>query len=93
MKLYIKELCKQKKITLRQLATDLNLGYQNLSNYSSGHREPDLQTLINIADYLDVSIDTLLCRGNKKITMSSEDMKEITRLQKKISEIMNKYQI
>ena len=51
-----------KGITQTQLAHDLNIKRATISNYENGNREPDIQTLIKIADYFDVSMDTLIDR-------------------------------
>ena len=49
-------------ITAQQMADMLHIGVRSYRNYESGNREPSLGTLVKIADYLDVSIDYLLCR-------------------------------
>lgn len=54
-----------KKARLRmgqtQLIVSKNIGISNtaLSNYETGYRQPDLDTLKQLARYYDVSIDTL----------------------------------
>lgn len=44
-----------------QLTVSKNIGISNtaLSNYETGYRQPDLETLKQLAKYYDVSIDTL----------------------------------
>lgn len=50
------------------MAIDLDLTQNSISRYETGEREADYQTLINIADYFNVSIDYLLGRtDNPKI--------------------------
>ena len=44
------------------LAMKLNTTQMSISRYETGKREPDLKTLILIADFFDVSIDYLLER-------------------------------
>lgn len=44
------------------LAMKLNTTQISISRYETGKREPDLKTLILIADFFDVSIDYLLER-------------------------------
>ncbi|MBR2175652.1 MAG: helix-turn-helix transcriptional regulator [Clostridia bacterium] len=44
------------------MSIDLNLAQNTISQYETGVREPDFQTLIAIADYFNVSIDYLLGR-------------------------------
>lgn len=47
------------------MAIDLDLTQNTISRYETGEREADYQTLINIADYFNVSIDYLLGRTDK----------------------------
>ena len=59
----LKELRQEKGIDQKQLATELNLGNQaNISRWESGKFEPDIATLIKLANFFDVSIDYLVGR-------------------------------
>ena len=58
----LKLLRKQKHMSLLSLAMKLNTTQMSISRYETGKREPDLKTLILIADFFDVSIDYLLER-------------------------------
>ena len=58
----LKELRKKHNISQVKLAIDLNLNQNSISRYETGEREADYQTLIEIADYFQVSIDYLLGR-------------------------------
>ena len=49
-------------LTQDQTAKKLGLNRQTYRNYESGVRQPDFETLINIANYYNVSIDYLLGR-------------------------------
>lgn len=64
------ELRNREKLTQKELAAKLNLGRGALSLYEIGQREPDLQTIKNMADYFNVSTDYLL--GRTKV-MSGEE--------------------
>ena len=46
----------------KEVANDLGIGLSTLSQYETGKREPDIKTLIKIADYFDCSADYLLGR-------------------------------
>lgn len=50
----------QKKIRQKDLATKLGIAPNTLSQYETGKREPDFETLRRIADALDTSTDYLL---------------------------------
>ena len=56
----IKELRNIKNLNQDQVAQVLGVSRQAYANYESGKREPDLQTVIKLANYFDVSLDELL---------------------------------
>jgi len=58
----LKLLRKQKHMSQLSLVMKLNTTQMSISRYETGKREPDLKTLILIADFFDVSIDYLLER-------------------------------
>lgn len=58
----IKELRLEERISQRELGNRLNVCNQTVSFWESGQREPDLDTLLKIADYFQVSTDYLLGR-------------------------------
>lgn len=53
---------KARGITAQQMADALNTGIRNYRKYESGDSTPSLETLVRIADILDISLDELLCR-------------------------------
>ncbi len=59
----IKELRSEEGISQRELGVRLNVCNQTVSFWESGQREPDLDTLLKIANYFQVSTDYLL--GNE----------------------------
>ena len=60
----LKELRKKKKLSQLRLAIDLSTTQNTISRYETGEREPDIEALIKIANYFDVSVDYLLGRTN-----------------------------
>ena len=60
--LRLKELRVGNAISQRKLGEIFGVCNQTISFWESGSREPDMDTLIEIADYFDVSIDYLLGR-------------------------------
>ena len=50
-------------ITQRELGERLNFSNQTISFWESGQREPDLDALVKVARYFQVSVDFLL--GNE----------------------------
>lgn len=64
----LKELRKRRGLSQLRLAMELGMNQNSISRYESGEREADYQTLIQLADYFNVSIDYLLERtDNPKI--------------------------
>lgn len=56
----IKELRRLNHISQMKLGEILNLNHKTLSHYETGDREPDIQTLCQLADYFEVSVDELI---------------------------------
>lgn len=61
----MRELRKQKNLTLKQLADIIGVAEVTVSTYERGTREPPLSVLCTIADTLGVSLDELV-RGKQK---------------------------
>lgn len=57
--LRLKSLRKSYKLSQQELANRLNLNRVTYSQYETGRREPDLETLQKIADFYKVSLDYL----------------------------------
>lgn len=62
MEFRLKELRRARHISQLKLALDLNMNQNAISRYENLEREADYQTLIQFADYFDVSLDYLLGR-------------------------------
>ena len=65
MKIFQERLIEQRKLnkaTQRQLAEYLQIAQPSYIRYENGSAEPNLETLVKIADYFDVSVDYLLGR-------------------------------
>ncbi len=45
----------------------MNMDQASISRYETGEREPDLKTLVLLADYFNVSVDYLLGRTDNPI--------------------------
>lgn len=66
----LKELRAQKGIDQKSMARTLHRSAGTISNYENGIHEPDLDTIVQIADYFDVTADYLL--GRTDCCLSSE---------------------
>ncbi len=63
---YIRE---QRKISQVKLALAMDVSQNTISRYENGVHEPDIATLIKLADYFNISVDYLLERtDNPNIT-------------------------
>ena len=58
----LKELRKKKGISQLRMATELNTTQNIINCYETGEREPGIDALIKIADYLNISVDYLIGR-------------------------------
>lgn len=56
----IKAMAKQQKVTIKQLLSDIGLGFNTMSNMKTSMIKAD--SLAKIADYLNCSVDYLLGR-------------------------------
>lgn len=54
----------KKGYTQLKVAMDLSISREALSYYETGKRSPDIQMLLNLSEYFDVSIDYLI-RGRE----------------------------
>ena len=70
----IKRLRLEKKINQEQLAEQLNVTRQAVSNWETGKTQPDIETLTNIAAYFDVSVEYLIY-GKEPVTHSGEEVR------------------
>ena len=79
------QLRKAKNLTQKEMADFLLTSQQTYSRYEKGTREPDIETIIKLADYFGVSVDYLLGKpqwteeekalgvGNHKTVLSAEE--------------------
>ena len=60
----LKALRLSKKLSQQQLALRLDLSQQTIYKYENGITEPDIATLIKLADYFNTSVDYLIGNTN-----------------------------
>ena len=66
----LKKLRCQKKLTQKQVAKCLNISPSTYGLREQGRNEPDLQRLLELADFFDVTVDYLL--GRESLTSTQE---------------------
>ena len=64
MEFRLRDLRKEKGLSQVHLAIDLCICQNSISRFESGVRKPDYDTLIQIADYFNVSLDYLVGRSD-----------------------------
>ena len=65
----MRSLRKEAGVTMKEVGVALGLSESTVSLYENGKRSPDVQTLIQIADYFNVSLDTLCGRDFESRTL------------------------
>ena len=88
----IAELRTDKAMNQEQLATVLNVSRSTLANWEVGNRSIDIETLVIIADYFNVSCDYLLGRTKHKYNFALENEKNVDAIMS-IYESLKKYKI
>jgi len=53
----------ERNIMQKDLAKELGIGLHTYQRYEYGTREPQLSTLVALADFYDLSMDELVCRS------------------------------
>jgi len=85
----LRTLREEKNLTRADLANKLIVSYSAVSKYETNVRFPDKGTLINLADFFDVSVDYLLCRSD--IRKTAEKILNDSKKQFLVSSPQNKY--
>lgn len=75
--LRLRELRKQKGITMKQLGEIVGVGESTISQYENGKRQPDYDTINQFADYFGVSVDYLLGRTDEKSPSLDEQLEGV----------------
>ena len=61
---------KSHNLTQKEIAEHLGISRQAYANYETGTREPDINTILKIATFFDVSVDYLIGKEQEKKTSS-----------------------
>ena len=62
----LKNLRKEKKLSQKKLAQEVKVTRATIGYYENRKRKPDLEKLIKLADFFDVSIDFLAGKSNQQ---------------------------
>ena len=72
---FIKELRKEQKLTQEQLAEKFGVARRTVSRWETGSNMPDLDILIEMADFFDVDLREIL-DGERKSEKMNQELKE-----------------
>jgi len=86
---FLKELRKEKGLTQEQLAEQFNVSRRTVSRWETASNLPDLDILIEMADYYEIELKELL-NGERK---SEEMNKELEETVLKVAELSNEDKI
>ena len=80
----LKELRKEKGISLKELGSIVGVAECTMSLYENGKRQPDYETLLKLAEYYGVSVDYIL-RGDDESERLPEELVILNRSARKMS--------
>ena len=75
----IRELRKNRGLTMKQLGDILGLAESTISQYENGKRQPDYETLLRLSEHFGVSVGYILGAEEKKTPLVNGD-EELTEL-------------
>ena len=62
---HLLKLRKERGLKQTELAPFIGISWRAYQTYERGEREPQMSTLIALADFYDVSLDELVCRAEQ----------------------------
>lgn len=77
----LKELRQERGLNQKQLALEIKTTQRNISNWENGNSEPDIQMILRMAKFFEVSVDYLLDNNqelNIKVNLAIIDNALIT---------------
>lgn len=76
MKMKIREIRRKCGLTMKELGERVGVSESAISQYETGKRQPDYETLLRIAEYFGVTTDYLL--GNESEEPSQQKERKVT---------------
>lgn len=87
----LQELRKNKNITQEQVARELGVSVAAVSKWETNNSLPDILTLINLADYFEISLDEMT--GRNQVQKKALLLTEYPDLSQKLKELLEQYRI
>jgi transcriptional regulator with XRE-family HTH domain len=90
----LKKLREVRKIAQKNLAETLGVGISTVAGWERDYRTPDLDMLVKLADFYNVSVDSLLGRQDfdAKVDFDSDRMKYKSDIEKLEDEVIGSIQ-
>ena len=85
----LRTLISKKNITQKIIAENFNTTQQTVSRWLNGQNEPDITTLIKLADYFEISVDYLLGREDDYGIIQSGISSTLTKTQTELLRVFN----
>ena len=85
----LRTLLSEKSLTQKVIAENFNTTQQTVSRWLNGQNEPDITTLIKLADFFEVSVDYLLGRENDYAIIKSSNVPTLTKTQTELLSVFN----
>lgn len=89
--LRLKELRKQKHISQQALAKAVGSSQSSINSYENNIYEPDINMLIKLAKFFDVSIDYLICNNEVPYPIESAERYMLNDKESEFIEIVRKF--
>lgn len=83
----MKELRKDRKISQTKVAKALNMTQRMYSTYETGERKPTIDTLMDIANYFNVTLDYLTGNETKRLEPLTEDERKMLKSYRELNTI------
>ena len=86
----LKRLREKSGTTQRQLAEAIGVSQQSVNKYENHNIEPDIETLIKIADYFSTSVGCIVGHGRDCINDLDHDTRELSAAE---TELIRRYRL
>ena len=63
---HLQRLRQGRNLTQKEVAIEIGISLPSYQRYEYGSREPQMSTLVAIADFYGISLDELVCRSSNK---------------------------
>lgn len=78
MMLKLRELRKKCGLTMKELGAEIGVAESTISQYETGKRQPDYETLLKLGEFFGVSVDYILTGEETKKAPTQEGERKLT---------------